>query len=308
MGGRWRNPHTRHRLASKPNFHPSLRSMAGASGRSGSGRRGGSRCSMSPPGQEHRVGEVGASLLDQLGHRRGSRPPVRAAWTAVQGSVVRRTTASAPSATSITATTWPGRGPLEHVGQRRPPPGRPRGCRPEAGVVRGHPFGGRPRGPRRIEATARACSPVTIRWSTSAAATPACSRASVEGRAGQGDLGLLPEAVLPLAGGGLPRHPPPVEELVGGRRAWPSTSATPPSGAKTKATAPSPPWLSSAPPGRPVRRSASTARAGRSPAGQCGQLEGGPAGAHRPAQVVGPRGGRTGPRPAWTVVALVLSR
>ena len=45
--------------------------------------------------------------------------------------------------------------------------------------------------------------------------------------------------------------------------AWPITSATPPSGAKTKATAPSPAWLSSAPPARPVRRSEITAIVGR---------------------------------------------
>ena len=72
---------------------------------------------LAPPGQERGVGEIGAARVDLLGHRRqaGLR---RAAWTAGSASVVRRTTASAPSASDTTATTWPGRGPLEHVGQR----------------------------------------------------------------------------------------------------------------------------------------------------------------------------------------------
>ncbi len=45
VGGMWRNPHTVHRLAAKPYFHPSERWTVGAPGRSGSGRRGGSRTS-----------------------------------------------------------------------------------------------------------------------------------------------------------------------------------------------------------------------------------------------------------------------
>ncbi len=45
VGGMWRNPHAVHRLAANAYFHSSERCTVGAPGRSGSGRRGGSRCS-----------------------------------------------------------------------------------------------------------------------------------------------------------------------------------------------------------------------------------------------------------------------
>ena len=44
VGGMWRNPQTWHRLPAKAYFHSSERCTVGAPGRSGSGRRGGSRC------------------------------------------------------------------------------------------------------------------------------------------------------------------------------------------------------------------------------------------------------------------------
>src|SRR5438094_5311209 len=42
-GGTWRAPHARQRLPVNANFHDSARKEGGAAGRSGSGRRGGSR-------------------------------------------------------------------------------------------------------------------------------------------------------------------------------------------------------------------------------------------------------------------------
>ena len=44
VGGMWRKPQTWQRLAAKAYFHSSERCTVGAPGRSGSGRRGGSRC------------------------------------------------------------------------------------------------------------------------------------------------------------------------------------------------------------------------------------------------------------------------
>ena len=43
VGGMWRKPQARQRLAAKAYFHSSERCTVGAPGRSGSGRRGGSR-------------------------------------------------------------------------------------------------------------------------------------------------------------------------------------------------------------------------------------------------------------------------
>ena len=45
VGGRWRKPQAVQRLAAKAYFQASERCTMGAPGRSGSGRRGGSRCS-----------------------------------------------------------------------------------------------------------------------------------------------------------------------------------------------------------------------------------------------------------------------
>ena len=44
VGGMWRKPQAEQVLASKAYFHSSERRTVGAPGRSGSGRRGGSRC------------------------------------------------------------------------------------------------------------------------------------------------------------------------------------------------------------------------------------------------------------------------
>ena len=66
-GGMWRNPHTVHRLAMNPYFQPSERWTVGAPGRSGSGRRGGSRCSwpeLHPPsGRGFELRELRAWVL-----------------------------------------------------------------------------------------------------------------------------------------------------------------------------------------------------------------------------------------------------
>ncbi len=54
VGGRWRKPHASQRLASKPLFQGPERQVAGAPGRSGSGRRAGSR-RMRPRQERKRV-------------------------------------------------------------------------------------------------------------------------------------------------------------------------------------------------------------------------------------------------------------
>ena len=217
---------------------------------------------LAPPGEEQGIGQVGAPGLGQLGHGGepgpAARTPARRAghrWSATRRRRPRRPATGRRSP-----------GPGRPARARRPAPRRP-GRRPGSRPGRcGRAPAGRPAPRATIGPTpaARLCSPATTRWSTSSAAIPARSRASANACAGQGDEGLLAEPLLPLASGRLTGDPPAVEELVGGRRRSERSRPRAPSGAKRKATAPSPAWLSSAPPASPVRRSDTTPRVGRS--------------------------------------------
>ena len=104
----WRKPQTRQRLPAKAYFHCSERCTVGAPGRSGSGRRGGSRRSCPRQVRKVRVGQVVPPARPPARPPTGTPASARAACAAGSASVVRSTSASAPSASDSTTITCPG--------------------------------------------------------------------------------------------------------------------------------------------------------------------------------------------------------
>ena len=217
---------------------------------------------LAPPGQEGGVGEVVAP------GRRPARPPSgtpasgRAACAAVRASVVRSTSASAPSASESTTITCPGVARSSTSASASAGLGR-------AEVAHRGRSG---RGPARP-------------WRTPSAGRDGLDGPDVQpGHDGVVDVALGEAGVLQRVGEGLagqrarraPRRSAPPRRASRSRPGTrqrsrnsslaaprPISSATAPSGPQTKATAPSPVSRSSAPPARPVRRSESTASARR---------------------------------------------
>ena len=247
-------------LAAKAYFQPSERRTIGAPGRSGSGRRGGSRCELAPPGQKGRVGQIVAARRHLFGHGRHQSGPA--------GRLGLRQ-APRSCATPGHRPRRPGRAPP------RPAPARPararrpgrarlaprRDCRPTA-VRSGATVPAATPRPAVTALTARAWRPETMAWSTSFSVTPADLRASAKASRAKGTYISSPKRSSQTCESASPgtRQRSRNSSLAAPR---PMSSATASGAPQRKATPPSPLSRSSDPPARPVRRSDTTARVRR---------------------------------------------
>ncbi len=253
-GGRWRSPHCSQRPPTNPNFQPSLRSDGGAAGATGSGRRGGSRSRKPRHVRNVSYERPGWPLATCSATVRCGRIEPRA-------SVVRKMTASAPSATWTTATSCPGSARSSTSARTRP------GCAvpvlPIAAAGRRPGPRGVRRGPRDTERTARVCGPVTITWSSASGVISASLQASANAACASGTYACSPKRSSHTCDATSPgsRHRSRNSSVDAPRPTTCVCSAGEPC-AMTKATAPSPPSRSSALPGRPVRTSAQTTSTG----------------------------------------------
>ena len=144
----------------------------------------------------------------------GTPASARACCAATSAGVVRSTKASAPSARESTTTTWPGLRPLEHVAQgdtevrRTEIADRPGEIGHEDAVADAEPAGG-------------ALGGAPVQPGHDGVVDVALGEAGVlegggERLAGERDVDLLAEALLPDVRVGLAGHPPAVQELVAG--------------------------------------------------------------------------------------------
>ena len=201
-------------LAAKAYFQPSERRTIGAPGRSGSGRRGGSRWSWPRQVKKDRVGQIAAARRHLLGHGRHQSGPARRLGLR-QGLGGAQHQGIGPVGQGEHHDDLTRHGPLEHVGQGEPGlrrteiADRPRevGCQDPGGETEAG--GDRPDRPG-VEARDDGVVDVVL-------GHPGRLEGVGEGLTGQGDVHLLAETFLPDVRVHLAGDPPAVEELVAGR-------------------------------------------------------------------------------------------
>ena len=310
VGGRWRNPQARQRLASKP---------LAPLGRSPRGRRAGSfgigttrrvAPQLAAPGEEPGVRQVVATGGDLLGDGRRRRPrPSPAARRRQRGRRARAASTSAPSATHHDRDRLAGLGPIEHVGEEEPElrraevaDRRARGRRPSPRSAR--------RGCSPLAFTARAWSPTTTRWSTSSAVRSVDFSAAVNACSTRGTYTSWPNRSSQVPRRRSRRRCASGRGTPASSTTARSRSATTSSSIRTRsAAAPSPLSRSSAEPAGPVRRSDSTASVRRPAAPMRAALRIARDGrSDRSDDVVARRWTPADRARAWIAVAFVLSR